>query len=511
MNLSKRAAVVLLLLLQAFLLRARAAEEAPPPALAFEVQPAEKTGLTHALDSNQVKYPWLSPLVDIDGDGHLDALWYGHHGGGAGVWMGKGGGTFAFDESGYAARWVFAGRDPIWWDLNGDGKADGIGTEHVAGKTFLNTGDGHWKPLEGWANFGGGMIWLDADGDGRYNEVFTNKNSIVSMEPMMSAWAAQFPEKVALKLYAKIEELVPWPEKVERNPHPLAANFHNIYCVDLDGDHVNELIVTFSGPQFTWVLKRDASAPKDAGAKAWKDATASAGLPTGPGHWLFPEDLDCDGDLDLLDLNNGAWYANDGKGVFTAAPEKAWDASKRKTGAPWSGDGELELQDLDNDGRRDLIFGNDHGNECGVFLGMGKGRFTEVPGIGGSRRNRRFGDVDGDGDLDMISTAATLVLTKNQTANKGLALRFQPAAPAESFLGAKVWVYEPGKMGDASALIQYRQGFFERNSNRSNVLIPEWHIGIGSRDSCDIRVRYPSGKVVEIPGAKAGTKAVAKE
>lgn len=488
---------------------ARSAEERGP-VLNFKPIPAEKSGLTQELDETKVKYPWLSPLVDINGDGHLDVLWYGHHGGGAAVWLGKGDGTFVFDESGYESRWQFAGRDPIWWDLNGDGKVDAIGTEGVAGKAFLNAGDGHWKPVA-WESLGGGMIWIDADGDGRYNEVFANKTSIVALEPALGTWSSKWPETLKPRALFNAEDLAPWPAEVKRNPHPLAPNYHNIYCVDLDGDDRNELILTFSGSQITWVFKRDADAKDPGNAKAWKDVTAASGLPTGAGHWLFPEDLDCDGDLDLLDLATGEWYANDGKGHFTLAAERAWDPAQRKTGAPWNGDGELELLDLDNDGHRDLIFGNDHGNECGVFLGLGKGRFKEVSGISGSRRGRRFGDIDGDGDLDMVCTGKPIAAFANETTNLGLKIKFEPAAAAESYLGVKLWVYEAGKLGDAAALIQYRQGFFERNSNRSNVLVPEWHVGLGTRDTCDIRVRFPSGKVVEIKGAKAKTTIGVKE
>lgn len=54
----------------------------------FVQVPAEESGLTHVVkqqtktDKTGVKYPWMSPLVDINGDNNLDLMFYGHHGGG---------------------------------------------------------------------------------------------------------------------------------------------------------------------------------------------------------------------------------------------------------------------------------------------------------------------------------------------------------------------------------------------------------------------------------------------
>ena len=106
--------------------------------------PAEKSGLTDGIDKT-VKYPWMSPPVDVNGDGHPDLMYYGHHGGGSGFWFGRGDGTFTFDTSGFTARWVWSERDPTWWDVNGDGFMDGIRTPHKDARVLVNDGTGHWK------------------------------------------------------------------------------------------------------------------------------------------------------------------------------------------------------------------------------------------------------------------------------------------------------------------------------------------------------------------------------
>ena len=146
------------------------AAAAEPPALSWVKVPAEQSGLTHAIDQwtkekpTGIRWPWMSPLVDINGDGHLDIIHYGHHGGGAAIWLGKGDGAFVFDNSGYTSRWVFGGRDPLWWDFTGDGKIDAVGTEgfNVAGCLFVNDGTGHWHKTA--ARVRGMSVDLDCDG-----------------------------------------------------------------------------------------------------------------------------------------------------------------------------------------------------------------------------------------------------------------------------------------------------------------------------------------------------------
>jgi len=59
--------------------------------LLFVAVPAEDSGLTHKVKirsetvAEGIKYPWMSSLVDINADGHLDIMYYGHHGGGAAI------------------------------------------------------------------------------------------------------------------------------------------------------------------------------------------------------------------------------------------------------------------------------------------------------------------------------------------------------------------------------------------------------------------------------------------
>lgn len=504
------------------LLYAVLAASAAEPGLPFAAVPAERSGLKHVLNSDpklgEMKYIWMSSLVDIDGDGHLDVLAYGHHGGGAAVWLGKGDGTFVFDDRGYAKRWQFGGRDPIWIDLTGSGAPDAIGTEGtgVAGRLFLNDGKGHWSKtnlaVDG-TGIGGVQI-ADLDGDGYHREIFITGGAAQQPEPPLPEWATSKAAKLGGKEIWNAEKLVGWPEGIARGAGPGRAMFREAYAVDVNGDDKNELILHFKGSDgfagkqlYSWVLTRDGS--------TWKDGTAAAGLPTNEGHWFYPEDIDVDGSLDIVDFHTGEWYRNDGKGRFTLSPQRVFDPEKRlsgRKGHPWTADNEHQWLDLDNNGYRDFVTASDHGTENGVYLNLGGGRFVEVAGIPGARRNRKFGDVDGDHKLDMVSMGKdTLTLHRNTTSQGGLHVRLVPRVPSDSFLGAKIWVYQDGKLGDPKALVHYRQGFMDRDGGRSHMLLPLLHVGLGTQEKVDIRVRFPSGEVREARGAKAGSQVTVRE
>jgi hypothetical protein len=193
-----------------------------------------------------VNWGWVSPLVDVNGDGHLDLIWYGHHGGGAAFWFGKGDGTFTFDGHQYESRWVFAGRDPVWSDVNGDGFVDGIGTEHAPGGWLhLNDGTAHWKKTA-LGRFGGlgAFMWTDADGDGRHVEAFVHRG-FYTVDPDPRTWREKFPEKVTLTPAWRPEDVIGWPADEEKRVGYDAPRFHDAFAVDLDGDDRSEIVLTF--------------------------------------------------------------------------------------------------------------------------------------------------------------------------------------------------------------------------------------------------------------------------
>ena len=116
-------------------------------------------------------------------------------------------------------------------------------------------------------------------------------------------------------------------------------------------------------------------------------------------------DVDGDGDLDLLTANIGnnnvSVRFNDGSGNFT-------DPATNPDPAVGNGPRNVMLGDIDGDGDLDLLTANLYGDNISVLLNDGSGNFTDHPTnpnlpVGSSPYSVVLGDVDGDGDLDLLT------------------------------------------------------------------------------------------------------------
>ncbi|MBT8485837.1 MAG: VCBS repeat-containing protein [Phycisphaerales bacterium] len=130
---------------------------------------------------------------------------------------------------------------------------------------------------------------------------------------------------------------------------------------------------------------------------------------------LTAGDLDADGDLDIIFANGGNFsspgtpqtqrvFINDGTGVFT-------DESADRLGFTGLCRG-VELGDIERDGDLDIIFAQDFNRQPKLFVNDGTGFFTDVSGtqlppMTLSSSRAQFGDIDNDGDLDIYITSGT--------------------------------------------------------------------------------------------------------
>ena len=129
--------------------------------------------------------------------------------------------------------------------------------------------------------------------------------------------------------------------------------------------------------------------------------------PTSRGAWdVTAADLDGDGDLDLAATNTDFNYSgstiavlmNSGNGLFLPVQEFA--AGGASTG--------LTAADLDDDGDLDLVVANygffGTGTTVSVLMNNGSGTFAPPVSyeVGSSPHRIAIGDLDGDGDLDLV-------------------------------------------------------------------------------------------------------------
>ncbi|QIP13700.1 hypothetical protein G8759_14260 [Spirosoma aureum] len=119
-------------------------------------------------------------------------------------------------------------------------------------------------------------------------------------------------------------------------------------------------------------------------------------------------DLDGDGDLDFvmahLGNDNVSVRLNDGTGNFTPPATNPNPAAGTAANS-------VALGDLDGDGDLDFVTTNLGGNTVSVRLNDGTGNFTPPatnpnPAVGVAPYSVALGDIDADGDLDFVATNA---------------------------------------------------------------------------------------------------------
>ena len=197
-------------------------------------------------------------------------------------------------------------------------------------------------------------------------------------------------------------------------------------------------------------------------------AVNAAGNPEGS-MGIASGDVDADGDEDLFITNiigeTFALYENDGKGNFEDARTR-WGVAQPT--AAYTGFG-TEWIDYDNDGWLDIFITNGAVNVMEsqrgqpnpfrmndqLFHNTGKRRFTEVTATAGAvfrraevGRGAAFGDIDNDGDIDIVATRnggpARLLLNQAAEGKRWLLIRLEQTPGNRLALGARVAVERPG-------------------------------------------------------------------
>lgn len=282
-----------------------------------------------------------------------------------------------------------------------------------------------------------------------------------------------------------------------------------VVAADLDGDGWQDLFVANDGAaNFLWINQKDFTFREDGLLSGV--ALNAAGRPEA-GMGIALGDGDGDGDDDLLithlTAETNTFYANLGGGLFE-------DATARSgLGAPslsFTGFGTSWL-DVENDGLLDLAAFNGAVNLAGavgsgeglapyaqpdlLFRNLGGGKFAEVSAEAGAAfrtpkvsRGAAFGDVDNDGDTDILAvdadTPVRLLINETGSRNSWLGLRLVP--------GARVEVTRKG----ASPL--WRRSATDGSYASAND--PRVLVGLGSASEvAGVKVVWPDGLIESFP------------
>ncbi|MFQ5823239.1 MAG: CRTAC1 family protein [bacterium] len=296
-----------------------------------------------------------------------------------------------------------------------------------------------------------------------------------------------------------------------------------IISADFNGDHYPDLYVANDGePNHLWMNQRDGTFQDQGlllGAALNELGRAEAGMGIALG------DVENDNDFDLfithLRRESNTFYRNAGEYGFQddTSPAGLAGPSMAYTGFgtgffDYDHDGDLDLAVVNGRVTRGPLLTNhdppnywDYYAEPNfLFENLGHGSFREVsdraPAYHSKIENSRglaFGDVDNDGDIDLLVTneGGLARLFRNDVKEKGHWLIIRAIDPIlqRDALGAKITVLVAGRR--LNRLIAPGYSFLCSND-------PRVHFGLGTASAVDqIIVQWPDGTEETFPGIEA--------
>ncbi|MBL7222914.1 MAG: CRTAC1 family protein [Candidatus Brocadiae bacterium] len=393
-----------------------------------------------------------------------------------------------------------------------------------------------------------GAVFADLDNDGDLDLVVTNNSKSRGL-------------RVANKLFENVGGR--FRDVSEGNAVCIIMGGRSIGVLDFDGDGLLDLLVA----EDKWT-ERHTRLFRNRGTLQFEDVTARAGLPSDlPGLGVITPDLNLDGWPDIFVSQANRLFLSRGDGTYREAGSDAFQYPPINREASPCG---VAFGDLDRDGDFDLVI-VDHSQPARQHLFLNEGLRDGVPRFREATREAHLAydfpswtpqrlhlkhahvevaDLDNDGWPDIVVAATWTAdgatrpfLCRNRgglrfdvpPAEKGDA--YFPAGPAADFdrdgrldllfaggvpgmpsrlflnrsprkhwlrvqvvgktlnrmgIGAKVALYQPGKLGRPEALIGYQEigtGYGYCTGQEAIA-----HFGLGDLALCDVLITLPFGK-----------------
>ena|GEM_PF-2178594 len=175
-----------------------------------------------------------------------------------------------------------------------------------------------------------------------------------------------------------------------------ANSARSVFVADMDGDGDMDIIsASYNDNTIAWYENNGAANPT---WTATDIATSAAGALS-----VYAADMDGDGDMDIVSADFGdntiAWYENNG------AADPTWAAADIATSA--NGAASVFLADMDGDGDMDIVSASSNDNTIAWYENNGAADPTwtaaDIVTNAGFARDVHAADMDGDGDMDIVS------------------------------------------------------------------------------------------------------------
>ncbi|MEQ9391498.1 MAG: FG-GAP-like repeat-containing protein [Balneola sp.] len=299
--------------------------------------------------------------------------------------------------------------DKIAWYEN-DGATDPSFTEHVVSTNADGAnsvyavdvnGDSHLDILSA-SGRDNKIAWYENDGSENFTERIVSTNALNAK----SVFAADLDGDgdIDFMSASRDDDKIAWYENdgsenfTERVVSITADGATSIYTTDVDGDgDIDILSASFSDGKIAWYENNGAANPSFTERVISTDADRA--------YSVHAADVDGDGDIDLMSAasidDKIAWYENDG----AANPS----FTERVVSTNADGVYSVFTADVDGDGDIDLMSASSRDDKIAWYENDGATNpsFTErlVNTTANSARRVYAGDLDGDGDIDIVSAS----------------------------------------------------------------------------------------------------------